>query len=449
MNKPFIALYALAAFCTGGNAFSQSQSTAVPVSSTTFSPVGTAAPASVTLEWCRTATRENYPALSKLSLIDQSEKLSLAAANTAMLPRLTLSGKYTDQSDVTKISLPASMASLNIPSADTDQYQLAAEVSQTLWDGGLTAAKKNSVRAASGADRTKLETSLYSLRSRVNAAYFGILLVNSQLEQNAILREELAANHRRVTAWVANGVATQSDLDAVQVEELNAEQLGISLKSTRASLLDTLSLLTGAEFSGSEQFARPETAAAADTPLADGIARPETAWFAALEKMSDSQKSQLVAQAMPRLSAFAQAGYGKPGLNMLNSDPAIFWIAGVRFSWSVDGFWSLPFTLAKVNTDTASIAADRETFYRTVAIEAAGKREEIRKLEALVNADSLLVELRTRMKNAAKTKLDNGTIGTVDYLRDINAESLARQGKALHETQLLEARFALRDTLNQ
>ncbi len=407
----------------------------------------------ITLEWCQAAARNNYPAISKLSLIDRSEKLSLTAANTAWLPKITLSGKITGQSDATKIelALPAPLPSPDLPQADTDQYQIAAEIAQTVWDGGLTAARKKAARAASEADRTKVETTLYGLRSRVTAAYFGILTVESQLEQNALLREELAANRRRVEAWVTGGVATSGDLDAVRVEELSAEQTRINLYSARQSLLATLSLLTGSRFTGGERFSLPETAAEPEgiPTTHDWIARPETAWFTALERANDSQKAQLLAQAMPRLSAFAQAGYGKPGLNALDDDPSAFWIAGVRFSWSIDGFWSLPFTLAKVDADSASIEADRDAFYRSVETEAAGKRAEIGRLEALIAADARLLELRERMKDAAKTKLESGTIGTVDYLREITAEALARQAKALHETQLLEARFALGDTLNK
>lgn len=425
------------------------------------------APKPVTIEWCQEATRQNQPLLSKLSLVDRGERLSLGTANTAWLPRVTLSGKYTDQSDVTQLALDLPIPGFSIPENDTEQYQIAAEVSQTIWDGGLTAAKKRAIKAGAQADRARVETNLYALRSQVNALFFGVLIVEGQLEQNAILLDELATNEKRVAAWVANGIATAPDLDAVRVEALNAAQTRITLEAARRSLLESLSLLTGEELTDADGFAHPEqpatdsppavgsatSAGSATIPKTDahaaGRARPETALFAALAVATGTQKSQLVAQAMPRVSAFVQGGYGKPALDMFDPDPATFWIAGVRFSWAIDGFWSLPFTLAKVDSDMSSIAADSDSFNLSVEMEAARHQSEIARLAALVETDGELVALRARIKEAARTRLDNGTIGTVDFLREINAEALARQSRSLHEIQLLEAQFALMNTINQ
>lgn len=70
--------------------------------------------------------------------------------------------------------------------------------------------------------------------------------------------------------------------------------------------------------------------------------RGEFALFAAQENLAESAKAASVAQAMPRLSAFAQVGYGVPALNMLSSDPASFWVIGFRANWALDAFYTLP-----------------------------------------------------------------------------------------------------------
>jgi len=413
----------------------------------------------VTLDWCQSAALDNSPTLAKIPAINSGERLEIAAAGTAWLPRVTLTGKYTDQSAVTKLDLP--VPGLTVPEPDTNQWQVAAELSQTLWDGGLTAARKMSVRASAAADRTQVETSLHARRGQVNTVYFGLLIINEQLAQNAILREELAANESRIASWVANGVATAGDLDAVRVESLNATQARIGLEATRRALLASLSILTGAGFSEAVTFARPGipdgsavppvTAVAPGLPdvAGAGLARPEAAWFAALQTANEARKAHHIAQALPRVYALAQAGYGQPGLNLFDTDPAVFWVAGLRLSWSIDGLWSLPYTLAQVDADNAAIGADRNAFFSSVQVEAARYRCEIDRLRLLLATDDELVSLRDRLKTAAKNRLDAGTIGTVDYLREINAEALARQSRGLHEIQLLEAYYALENTLNK
>lgn len=414
-----------------------------------LSPPLFAAPAAVTLEWCQKAAREHSPNLEKIALSGRGERLSADAANTAWLPRLTVSGKYTQQSDVTSLGISLPVPGVSLPEPERDQWQIAAELSQTLWDGGATAARKAAIRSGAAVEKARAETALHALRDRVNGLYFSVLLVDGQLDQNRILREELAENERRVSALVANGVAAAGDLDAVRVESLNAEQGRISLVAARKTLLAGLSALTGESFTGEEAFKIPEAEPSTAATAMEGTARPEAALYAALRSANDSQKAQQVSQALPKVAAFAQGGYGKPGINMFDTDPAAFWIVGVRLSWSVDGFWSLPFTLARVDVDGAAIDADRDSFFQSLRAEVAGDRTEIERLAALVASDEGLVLLRGRMKDAAKTKFDNGTIGTVDYLREINAEALARQSRALHEIQLIQARFALSNALNQ
>jgi len=54
-----------------------------------------------------------------------------------------------------------------------------------------------------------------------------------------------------------------------------------------------------------------------------------------------------------------------------------------------------------------------------------------------LRTDDDILQLRTNIKNACSAKVDNGVNTVTDLLREINAESIARQQKALHEIQLL------------
>ena len=55
---------------------------------------------------------------------------------------------------------------------------------------------------------------MYALTDRVNQLFFGILLLDEQLKQNSLLQEDLGRTHKQVADYIANGIATPSDLDA-------------------------------------------------------------------------------------------------------------------------------------------------------------------------------------------------------------------------------------------
>ena len=66
----------------------------------------------------------------------------------------------------------------------------------------------------------------------------------------------------------------------------------------------------------------------------------------------------------------------------------------------------------------------------------------------LMQDDDEIIRLRVNIRKAAEAKVENGTLTVTDMLREITAENLARQTKALHEVQLLMNIWNLKYTLN-
>lgn len=119
------------------------------------------------------------------------------------------------------------------------------EVQQTLWDGGDIRSRKRLTRAASEVELEKQHVDMYALTDRVNQLFFGILLLDEQLKQNSLLQEDLGRTHKQVADYIANGIATPSDLDAVSVEQLNTRQHRVELETTRRAYLSMLAAFTG------------------------------------------------------------------------------------------------------------------------------------------------------------------------------------------------------------
>ena len=63
-----------------------------------------------------------------------------------------------------------------------DQYKIAVELNQVIWDGGAIRSQKNNLQASSDVENKKLDVEMYELNDRVNQLYFGILLIDGTAE---------------------------------------------------------------------------------------------------------------------------------------------------------------------------------------------------------------------------------------------------------------------------
>jgi len=399
--------------------------------------------AQLTLEQCYEKARNNYPLVSQYGLIEKSEAFNLSNAAKAWLPQISFSAKATWQSEV--IELPFTMP--GVGEMDHDQYQATLELSQTVWDGGATSARREMYKASSELEKQKFEVDMYTLQERVNQLYFGILLLNEQLNLNAVLQKDLMTSFNRVEASVNNGVASQADLDAIRVEQLRAEQMKTELLASKKSFIEMLSAFTGEKFSMETDFVKPD--AVPGSPETLTIRRPELLLFDAQSNLFASQQKIVRAGTMPRLGLFAQGGYGKPGLNMLSNEFNPFFIGGVRLSWNISGFYtqSNEMQLLKINQSGADI--QKQTFLFNTNLKIAQQSNEISKFQELLKSDDEIIRLRLGIKNTTEVRVENGTATAADLIRDINAVNRSMLDKALHEMQMLNAVYNLKNSTNQ
>ena len=372
----------------------------------------------ITLEECQQKTQDNYPLVRQYDLVEKTKEYNLENAVRGYLPQFALSAKASYQSDVTE--LPIAIPGVDIKGMAKDQYQVMLELQQQIWDGGGIRMQKKKATAEAEIDREKLNVDMYALNGRVNDLYFGILMLDEQLAQNALLQDELGRNFRQITAYVENGIANQADLDAVKVEQLNTRQKRVELTSSRMAYLKMLSLLMGEVLS-------PETVLEKPVPqnelsAVSEIRRPELSWFDAQGAGLQVQEKALNVRHLPHFGLFVQGAYGNPGLNMLKNEFSPYYIAGVRLSWN---FGSLYTRLEMTQQD-----------------------QSVRSLEKQMQDDDEIIRLRTNIRRAAEAKVANGTLTVTEMLRELTSESLARQAKAMHEIQRLMGIYQLKYTTN-
>ena len=399
---------------------------------------------SITLDECQTKAKANYPLVKQYNLIEQTAQYNISNANKGYLPQVTLSAKGTYQSQVTK--LPITIPNVTIPGLSKDQYQAVVEANQVIWDGGAISAQKKITNANAEVEKQKLEVDLYALNERINQLYFGILLLKEQLRQNDILQNELQTNYNRVASYKQNGVANQSDLDALKVEQINAQQRGTELHITQKSYFIMLSALTGLTIDTKTELIKPEINLASLNTTVNH--RPEIGLFDAQNKLFENQKELLNAGNRPKIGAFVQGGYGKPGLNMLTNAFSDFYIGGIRLSWNLSGFYTQKNNLNKIEVSKKAMDVQKETFLFNSDLKTKQQQTEIEKLQSTLANDDEIIRLRGNIKKSATTKVDNGTLTITDLIREINAEDQAKQLKSLHEIQLIMNVYQLKNNIN-
>lgn len=361
---------------------------------------GLSAGAQVTLDECRRLAREHYPEIRQYDLVRRTEEYTLSNARRAWLPQLSLAAQATWQTEVP--SFPNALAGMlaqqgiDMPGMNKDQYKAALELNQTLWDGGKSEADKRIARAEAAEQARSADVDLYALQGRVDNLFFGILLLDERIAQTRLTLDLLRSNLEKVRALQRNGVAMQSDADAVEAELLTVNQ--------------QLTQVT-------------------------------------------AQERLVKAATRPRFGLFAQGYYGYPGMDYFQSMMSPDWswnaMAGVKMSWNFGAYYTRKNSLAKLRTAKEQVEMQREIFLFNTRLQTAEESGNIARLRKALADDDRIVALRRSVREAAESKLRNGVIDTDDLLRKITDEAAAATARSAREIELLKTIYELKHTINR
>ncbi|MGM9735451.1 MAG: TolC family protein [Candidatus Cryptobacteroides sp.] len=395
----------------------------------------------VTLEECMGLARDNYPQLKELDIIAATEKYDLANASLSWVPQVSVSGKATWQSDVVEMPFDIMGYTFDIPHY---QYGVTGDITQQIWDGGVTAASKGLVKAGAEVKRRQLEVNVYSIRSRVLNIYLGIILLDRQLDLNALLVETLKRNEDEVKSLMDNGMANASDMDQLQVKILDCDQQRASLTADRRAYTKMLSLLVGRDMEGVELLV-PED----DILCGTTVIRPELALYDAQKEQAQMQLRQLNTAISPKFNLTLQGGYGRPGLNMLSGKFAPYFTAGVRMQWNFGALYTRKNDRRKLLADEERVELTRKSFLLNTSVDVEDKTNEITKARDVLAKDGEIIALRQRIREAGELQYREGVLKMTDLMTMFDEEYKARLNESLHRVQLLMAVYALKDTLGE
>ena len=403
--------------------------------------------AQVTLERCYERARHNYPAIRQYALVEQSRGFTLENAAKGWLPQVSVNGRATYQSTVTQLPIDVSQFGIDYKGLPRDQYDAHVIVNQTIYDGGRIAIGKRITEAQADVETTQLDVTMYAIRERIDHLFFGALLIDEQLEQNRLLQDDLQLGLRTVEAMVKGGIANQTDVDNVMVEQIKARQQESTLKTMRGTYLMMLGAFINEPLDGNTKLEKPSAAVYPDGKMEGGL-RPELLMYNAQNRLLDVRLKALDTALLPRVGAYVQGGVGNPGLNMLKNGWDAYYKIGATVTWNIGALYTRKNDQRLIATERQQIAARRETFLFNNRLQQQQTNGQIENLRQQVSQDDEIIRLRERIRSRSEKRVQNGTETVNEMLRDINAVGEARQQRAIHEVQLLQETYNLKTITN-
>ena len=408
--------------------------------------------AQVTLKECIALAEENYPIISKYDLLEQTKEVNLSNINKGWLPQINVYGQGTVQNDTP--SLPESLTNIinqtgtNIAGLNEWQYRIGADISQNIWDGGTSKVHRKIERAEDAERQAAIDVQLYAVRERVEDLYFGILLMDAQIEQVKNMQLLLQSNLDKLRIMQSNGTAMQSDVDMVEAEYLGTVQQLTQAESASQSYRNVLGLFIGKSIVG-QKLVKPE----AFIPQDLMPSRPELKYFEKQLQTNEARNASITANMMPKIGLFAQLYYGYTGFdyfeNMINRNPSFNILAGVKLSWNIGALYNKKNDRMKLKLSSDNINVERDIFLFNINLQSRSQLDHIDELKAVIKNNDRIVELRANVRKAAESQLDNGVIDATALLTKLTDEKQARLTAAYHEIQLLQSIYELKYTLNK
>lgn len=400
-------------------------------------PTTTVSSQDLKLENCQALARKNHPLLKQQGVIDELYQIHLKSINSSNLPQIDLTGKASYQSDVTKIDLNLPIQGVSFPHFSKDQYKLYIDIKEKIYDFGLTKNQKNIEVADKDINLQQNEVDLYKIKETVNSLFFNALALQQNDDILTLKKQSLDERIKVVSSAVKNGMSLPNELDELKAERVQTDQQQIELTMNKQTTLAILSIITGTNIDQNTALEEPKPA---DTnSSADN--RPEKKLFMLQKNKLEQSELLLKSSHKPYLFAFAQAGYGRPGLNMFSNSFTDWYIGGIGLSWNLwDGSKTKhdrkALEIQKKNIDIAD-----ENFERSINISLTQEKNNISKLEILLMSDRELVNLKEKIVKRSASSLDNGTITSADYIRDLNSALQAKATQNIHNLQLIESKI--------
>ncbi len=388
------------------------------------------------------------PRTRELALLEQQSMLRLRNVAALRWPAVGIDAQTQAQSDAAEAPVLAPNGR-PIFSAPRTAHDASVRVEQRLFDPAVPA-QGAFERAQLAEQQARVRASVYPIRQQVNDAYFAAAALQQRAGVLAATIVELEGRLREANLRVEQGTSLPAEAAAVEATLLQRQQDEGELRAGIRAAVARLATIVGAPVTADVLTPLPDLAAAAGSArqrLPVLRARPEYEQFARTRERIARQSDLGSSQAQPRLSAFARAGYGRPGLDFITNQWQTYGIGGVRLQWNAFDWGATGREREAQSLQSEIVSQEEAAFSRSLAAAIEGDLATADHLERALAMDRRIIELRSEVERAARLRLQEGVVDASDYLAR-NTELLqARFAQASHEVELAQARARLLTTL--
>jgi len=373
---------------------------------------------------------KNNPLRNQADWLKEKSDAEISILEKGKLPKLDVNAQATYQSDV--VHFPGSLPNMSIVPPNKDQYRATVDVSQLIYKGGAIQAQTKLKEAELQTLQQQVEVGLYGLKYQVNQYYFNVLLKQEQAKLLELKKQQLQERLNEVKAAVKYGAALTSSEKILEAELLKLSQEQTQVDADRKKALEQLSQLLHLDVAKDLVLENPNLTVYKN----EENLRPELKLFALQENQLTVSEAAIAKEVFPIVSGFAQAGYGNPGLNMLDNSFQDFYIVGIRLNWNIFDWGQNKQKKNIIRYNKEIVSTERENFLLQTVINEQAAYNDIIKYEGLLQKDDEIINLREEVLTSVTSQLKNGTIRSSEYIIELNNLFEAKIDKQLHEIQL-------------
>jgi outer membrane protein TolC len=390
------------------------------------------------------------PRRRQLALQSAAAAIGQQNISAELLPSLAIDGTAQYQSDVAKLPVPITLpGGATIPAPSHETYDAHLNATEPLWDPSR-GARRAAGDARLATEQAQTRSTLYTLRQEVVSTFFAAAQASAERRALAQTIADLDARRREAVDRLNHGAALPSDTAMLAATILQREQDDTALAAAFHAAIDRLGLLVGETFPDSVELGIPDLGDAvrlAREQVDSLRSRPEYAQFAATDTLLSRTARVLDSRQWPKLMAFGRAGYGRPGLNPLNTGFEGYFVGGLEVQWT-------PWTWGVTRRQRDSLAVERNivatneaAFTASLARQAASDVASIDQLSAALALDNRIIVLRSQVEQETQTQLNAGVVTTASYVDRASDVLQARLAAIAHQIARAQAQVHLLTTL--
>jgi len=147
--------------------------------------------------------------------------------------------------------------------------------------------------------------------------------------------------------------------------------------------------------------------------------------------------------------AFATAGVGRPGFNMLSNSFDDFYMLGLNLKWNLWDWNKIKTEKKIVDINKDLIESQKQNFELSIQLGLNQLYAEIEKQQSLVTDDPEIIKLRTNVVETAEAQFNNGSLSSSDLVAEMQKLNQAKLNQELHKIALINSKLAYIELLGK